>query len=52
MKRPYFHRAVDMKQPHTMTEPFIMDFSLLRIRSVRTKNPPAIWVGLTEVDSS
>ena len=21
IKRPYFHRAVEMKQPHTMTEP-------------------------------
>ena len=31
-------------QPFSMAQPFFMGFSLLRIRSIRNKKPPVIWV--------
>ena len=31
-------------QPFPVTQPFFMGFSLLRIRSIRNKKPPVIWV--------
>ena len=33
-KRLYFQRAVEMKQPHTMTEPFIIKDNELEWRSI------------------